>query len=334
MLRFPDRDLAPRDPERQVLDVVAARLGVAPDGVALVGSMAEYVAQGLALVPQVRDVERQQALTDRFLAPAPLEAFFLALRAGLDPALRQARPSVNGAAYPLGQCLEIAEAALAALDTEAPARLPGGAAEGWAALQAFRAAGGEVRRAWGDLRGEYFQNALVVGTLYVDVANDAVVVTKPPVDIRPLAEADFHAIADHLHYARIGGRYWKRRYLPNHLLPELAPYAPLIEIGPNGAVRLGPLDTYMLALTLAGRFASSARALAAPALPPAMFDGLRAALLGGPSPVASDPAAGRAAALAACRRARHDCATSFNSAATAVREANRRLARLLVRAAA
>lgn len=332
MLRFPDQDLPADHPDRRLLSTLAGRLGVRQGAVALAGSMAEYVAAGLAAQPVVRDPARQAVLTARFLAPvlAGLDALFRHLRAGLDDDLRRAQPTRGGKPYPLGQCLEIAKAVLARLDGAAPAGLPAEAARAWAALADFRAAGGEVRRAWGDLRGQYFQNALIVGVLYVDAANDTVVVTKPPVEILPLDAVDFRPVRDYAHFARIAARYWGVTSLPNHLLPDLAPYLPLIQLAPNGAPAVGQLDPHMLGLTLAGRFRPSECALSAPALPRPLFDSLRDALAHGPFAVATDPAAGRAAALARCRawraEGRFDCASAFNAAMLAAHGLNRRLA--------
>lgn len=336
MLRFPDRDLPVDDPDRAGLAAVAGRLGVPAARVALSGSMSEYVADALSCRPVVEDLPRQQALTETHLLPVlpGLRSLFLGLRAGLDPGLRQTWPLANGAAYPLGRCLEITVAVQARLEHLDPANLGPAEATALTALRAFQAAGGEVRRAWGDLRGAYFQNALIVGDLYVDVSNDTVVVTKPPVEILPLARAGFSPIADHAHFARIAGRYWKRRFLPNHLLPELAPYAPLIQIAPNGGLRLGPLDRYMLGLTLADGFASSEAALDAPPLPAGVFESLAAALQDGPVAVAATALQGRASATALCRswraEGRAGCAASFNRAILAAAEVNRRLGRMIV----
>ncbi len=256
--------------------------------------------------PRVADRARQQALTERFLMPAlpALEAFFLNLRAGLDQVLPARQPVKQGRPYPLGQCLEITVAAQRQLAAFDPASLPREAAAGHAALLAFLHHGGDARMVWGDLRGTYFQNAMLFGTLYVDVANDTVVPEKPKVEIKPLAAADFRAIEDFAHYARLATSYWRARVLPNHVLPALAPYCPLIVATPGGKVRVEPTANYMLALTQSRRFRPSETALDVAALDPAVFAALAAPLAASGQVVATDPAAGREAALAACRRYR------------------------------
>jgi hypothetical protein len=336
MLRTPDLDLPLDHPDRALLAELAERLGVPAPRVVLAESMPAYIRHALEQTPQVRDEPRQQALTERFLTPvlAGLESLLLALRAELDPGLRRQQPSRGGKAYPAGQCLEITIAVLQRLERLEAATLAGPAAQAFAAWRAFLDAGGAVRRAWGDLRGEFFQNALIVGTLYVDVANDTVVTTKPPVQILPFARAQFSPIADYAHFAAIAKRYWAYRLLPNHLFPKLAPYLPLIEICPNGGIRLGPSASYMFGLTLANQFRPSELALAAAPMPSQAFDQLRAAL--GPDAPATPPDAnaGRAAALRRCQDmrldARFQCAASFNQAMLDAGEVNRRLARLRV----
>lgn len=123
--------------------------------------------------PRILDPDAQAALTERYLLPvlSELEACLLAVRRQLDPELERLQPVKLGKPYPLGQCLEIAEAVQARLRTLAESDLPAGAAIGLRALWAFRRAGGDFRRVWGDLRGQYFQNAFQLGTLYIDVAN-------------------------------------------------------------------------------------------------------------------------------------------------------------------
>src|SRR5690606_1339592 len=116
--------------------------------------------------------------------------------------------------------------------------LPTEVAHGLKALRDFLQHGGNARQVWGDLRGEFFQNAFLVGTLYIDVSNDTVTPTKPKVEILPFEQADFRPVRDYLHYARMTRQYWGAYVFANHILPGLALYFPLITAIPGGRVRL------------------------------------------------------------------------------------------------
>jgi len=257
--------------------------------------------------PRVAGWDLQHALTERFLVPARpgLEALFLTLRATLDPVLSTAQPVKQGKPYPLGQCLEISQAVQRELKQLKPSALAGQAAEGHAAMLAFLKHGGDLRQVWGDLRGEYFQNAYLAGTLYIDVSNDTVVPTKPKVEILPFADARLTPVADYFHFERIATRYWKAQVYPNHLLPSLAPYFPLIVVMPDETVGLYCNSDYMLGLTLCDRFRPSEAMLqTAPSLPPDLFQSMRRCLAGTAFTLASDPGQGRSLALKACREFR------------------------------
>ena len=331
MLTIPDRELPEQGAERARLAQLADSLGVPMANVRLAGSMADYVQHALATTPRLQAPAHQEALTNRHLSGRleSLHSLFLELRAAVDPELRG---FARGRPYPLGRCLEITVLVLKQLDDGFFDQLSPAARDGLAALNQFRETGGEVRRVWGDLRGRYFQNALQVGVLYVDVANDTVVASKPPVEILPFAQSGLRAIADHLHFARIAHGYWSSRFLPNHVVPELAPWLPLVEIRADGRIRLGSTDAYMLGLALSSRFRSSEAAVAASSMPEPVFEALAAVLRDGPVPIPSNAAAGRTDALEGCRAARdqglESSAAAFNRAIVAGSEVNRRLAGL------
>ena len=254
--------------------------------------------------PRVLDEPRQQALTERHLLPVipQLEALFLSIRARLDPLIAAEQPTKWGKTYPLGQCLEISLAVKRDLRQLKPTSLHGPAAQGYAALAAFLRAGGHMHQVWGDLRGEYFQNAFLAGTLYIDVSNDTVVRTKPPVEIMPLAQARFGAIADFHHFARVAGRYWQAALYPNHLLPTLAPYYPFIAMSVGGGVRLEADSGYMVLLAQREGFRSSREMLQNQVLDAALFERLGSALAGISLQLAVTPGAGCATALACCQK--------------------------------
>ena len=270
-------------------------------------------------------------MTERFLLPAvsSLEALFLALRAQLDPELSQAKPVKHGKTYPLGQCLEISLAMKARLGQLDPSSLKGTSLQGHAALTAFLRHGGRLRQVWGDLRGEYFQNAFLAGTLYIDVSNDTVVRTKPPVEILPLPDARFTPVEDYAHYARTASRYWGAHVFPNHVAPALAPYFPLITATPGGNVRFQACYDYMIALTERGEFRPGEAVLHVPPMKEDLFRMLAPCLAGSSFGVAADPVQGQALALQYCRKYRderwHHSGQQRTLAVKAVLEANQRL---------
>jgi hypothetical protein len=254
------------------------------------------------------DEAGQRDLTERYLLPAlpDLEAFFLAVRAAVDAELEPVLRPLLSKRYPLGRCLEISQAAQQRLQQQAwhELTLSDSAQRGLQAYQAFRRAGGLLRQVWGDLRGEFFQNAFQLGSLYLDVSNDTVTRTKPKVEILPFADARFVPIRDFRHFARVAERYWKVRVYPNHLLPELAPYCPLIYVAQDGRTEIGEATGYMLSLSCAGQFALSEDLLGDPGMPPALFERARLALAGVAGKLPESAEQGREMALRACREYR------------------------------
>ena len=224
--------------------------------------------------PCIVNSEQQWRLTDEFLNGylSYIENLFIAIRRQLDRYLRQAKPQKLGKPYPLGQCLEISQAFERLFKQLKPSSFNVPEHEiACQAIQDFLLAGGKFRQVWGDLRGEYFQNAFTLGSLYVDVANDTVDPNKPPVEILPFTEANLSPIKDFFHFKRIAERYWQAQVLPNLLVPSLAPYFPLIVLQPNSGPQLQGLFDYMIALTQRDLFQPSEEVLKQLAFPEALF---------------------------------------------------------------
>lgn len=262
----------------------------------------------LPFEPRVADRARQTALSERHLLSAlpEIEAFFLAVRTHADVALERAQPVKLGKTYPLGQCLEISLAVMRLLEQSDLSALPlsDAAVAGQAAFAAFRKAGGAFRLVWGDLRGEFFQNAFQLGTLYLDVSNDTVTRTKPKVEILPFEQSRLVPVADYRHFAKISSQYWKHRVYPNHVLPELAPYCPLIHLAPDGTVSIKDCSEYMVGMTRAGRFAPSEDVLADQPMPAALFQYIVQALGDVKLKLPRTAEEGRIMALRTCREYR------------------------------
>jgi len=242
------------------------------------------------------------ALTLRELMPAQadLMALFLELRAETDHEFLSAATTTYGKPYPYGFCREIAFNVLNRLRRRLT--LSGGC-PGLRALQAFQSAGGEIRCVWGVLRGTYFQTALQCGALYVDVANDTVVTTKPKVEILPMAESGLEAVRDAWHFATIAEAYWGMQIYANHAFPTWAPLIPMIGVDRDNAVSLQSASVYMASLFQRDDFRhAEAWLAAAPPPPPWVIAALRS--YASPTLLAANPETGAEAALTACRSAR------------------------------
>lgn len=245
--------------------------------------------------------DRQAALTQHHLAGrlTELHDYFLALRAEVDRTLAPALPPAGGKPYPYGRCEEITRTLLA----ELAQRLNAPSHRMDAALRAFLADGGMFRSLWGALRGQYFQNALQLGGLYVDVSNDTVVVTKPKVEILPLAESGLESIRSLDHFRRIAEIYWGASLWANVLAPSLAPLLPMVSASPG---RLAPglqsASDYMIGLMCRDGFHQAEAWLRDAAVPPPdVAAGILAALPADLRPATAD---GRGEAVQACRAAR------------------------------
>lgn len=286
--------------------------------------------------PRLIDKTLQQALTDQFLMPAvgELMALLVGLREELNTELRQLRPVKQGKPYPLGQCLEISQAVSKRLQQLDHMALKPDAAQGLLALRSFISHGGSVRQVWGDLRGEYFQNALMVGGLYVDVANDTVDPSKPPVEILPFAESQLTPISGFDHFSRVAACYWQARLYPNHLVPALAPYFPLVSVTTDGLVQFQSACNYMIALTETASFYPSETVLERGAMDSNLFNLMSDHLAAFANLLAADPIVGKIAASAMCVSYRDQGVTASeqqrDNAVRTVLQLNAQLARFRV----
>ncbi|MBT2775129.1 hypothetical protein J7J47_23195, partial [Halomonas sp. ISL-60] len=95
-------------------------------------------------------------------------------------------------------------------------------------------------------------------------------------------------------------RYWQARIHPNHLIPSLAPYFPLISVTASGFVQFQSASNYMLALTQAGAFYPSEAVLSEGAMTESLFGFMHDRLTSLAVTLAAEPKTGQAAALAMC----------------------------------
>jgi len=254
------------------------------------------------LPPDTLETNRlQAALTRRFLLPVlpELEMLFLSMRAETDREMAAVAAARRGKSYPYGYCLEITQ------DVVSNLRARNAAARGPAAraVAAFLKHGGVGKMVWGVLRDRYFQNAIQLGSLYVDVANDSVDPGKPKVEVLPMVESGLELVRDVAHFAGIAERYWGVRCYANTAFPALAPLFPLIIVDPQERVLLQSKTGYMMRLLVSDQFQRSERWLREAPSPSAdVVWGLREHC---PAEIlAANPTPTREAALAACRELR------------------------------
>ena len=222
----------------------------------------------MELLPQqIAPITPKQAeLTARFLKPAISELLlgFGRLRDVADIELSAHYPFANGKPYPLGRCNIILNTVFKLLMQEYRNNSSGKLV----AVFDFLRAGGMLRSIWGVLRNREFQNALQLGGLYVDVANDTVDTRKPKIEILPLEESGMESVADIAHFAGIAQNYWGVDIYANHVIPGLAPILPIISVLPGKMPRLQSASDYMIDLCRRDNFKNAEHWLATAQSPP------------------------------------------------------------------
>lgn len=265
--------------------------------------------------PSLIQSSESKKLSMRYLYPAlrQIEVFLLYLRKDVDQQLKTSQPFKSGKPYPLGQCLEISLAMKDRFKTMHLLRLKGDLAVGRGALVDYLRNGGAIRQIWGDLRASYFQNAFQIGSYYVDVSNDTVVATKPKVEILPFDVAGMSPIKDYYHYAEIAKRYWRAKIVPNHVIPELAPFAPLLLVLPGGRLRIKASSNYMLALVLREQFRICEVVIEQEPLDSKLFSALKQYMPTHLVKVVSSSIEGRLIGLDLCKQERNGFVSKSNS---------------------
>lgn len=204
--------------------------------------------------------DRQRELTARYIVPIlpQLECEFLAIRKTVDAKIRRRLTSADQETkpardkYPKGFCLPITVEAVSEFESRAS-----GSSEMADAVRAFRAAGGQITKVWGVLRNQYFQNALQFGSIYFDVANDTVDVTKPKVEYMPMEESGFRNIESYAEYAEVAERYWNCAIYPNRHFPQLAPLLPILLVSQEGHLYLQSPVHYMQRMNIESELRAS-----------------------------------------------------------------------------
>lgn len=128
--------------------------------------------------------------------------------------------------YPKGSCKEISYVVFEVIQNN-PELFKDSALD---RLRVFQEAGGVFKRIWGSIRGVYFQNAMQVGSHYIDVANDTVDLAKPSTDQAPMELSGFKNFETFGEYAQVRSAYVGDEVFRNNFILELLPYRPLVTV--------------------------------------------------------------------------------------------------------
>ena len=183
-------------------------------------------------------VPEQEAITQARLVPAmpAILARLLAYREALDreceerrrnPDVKRADPGLglSIADYPIGFCRIIRDAVWDRALADP-------------AFIALLGPGVRLRKVFILLKGRYFQNAMQVGNLYVDVANDTVWVHKPKLEWAPVSAVEYRNADAWDSFAEVAQRYLNVTLYPNRLFPQGFPALPFFAIRADGRIEL------------------------------------------------------------------------------------------------
>lgn len=193
---------------------------------------ARAYAQDLRIIPGQERVTRTQltpvigAILDRLrIHRAEIDREFERQKAALPPGTPAALGEPALAAYPIGFCRQIRDRVWdRAIADEAFQKLIGREVV--------------LKKVFILLKGQYFQNAVQLGNLYVDVANDTVWPDKPKLEWAPIAQVVYENVDGWPRFAAVARRYLGIELYPNRLFPFGFPAAPFFAIRPGGRIDL------------------------------------------------------------------------------------------------
>lgn len=105
-------------------------------------------------------------------------------------------------------------------------------------LQSFQRAGVVFKKVFVILEGMHFQNAIQIGNLFLDAANDALDPTEPCLEWRFICELNYTNLDSLDSIAMTAEQYYQCRVFPNLCFPLLAPFVPLFAVRDNGRLDL------------------------------------------------------------------------------------------------
>ena len=156
---------------------------------------------------------------------AAVDDFFLSRKHGLSAAPRSTDGEAALAAYPIGFCGDIRDRVFDRLRQDR-------------VFQSLTGPEVVLKKVFILLKGAYFQNALQLGNLYVDVANDTVFSEKAKIEWARIRDVPFENADSWPAVAEVGRRYHGIELYPNLLFPLAFPSAPYFAIRASGRIDL------------------------------------------------------------------------------------------------
>lgn len=183
----------------------------------------------------IQDFRGQESVTAKLVTPqlgeitslllqyrSEVDALFEKKRGGMTP-FEYGIVDVNY--YPIGFCREIRDNVFKKV-----ARDP--------LFQRLRASGLILKEIYIILRNTYFQNAIQLGNLYIDIANDTVDTSKPKLEVCPLNSVDFKNLNNYDEYFRVAEKYLRVTLYPNTFFPFFLPICPCLAVDERNNLQL------------------------------------------------------------------------------------------------
>lgn len=111
-------------------------------------------------------------------------------------------------------------------------------------LNQLRRQGVLLKKVYIILEGRYFQNAIQLGDLYLDVANDTVDAQKDKIVCKSFKEIEYKCFEDYESCFDVAEPYLNIKLYPNLLFPLITPIFPLFAITEDGEITL--FDVHMV----------------------------------------------------------------------------------------
>jgi hypothetical protein len=105
-------------------------------------------------------------------------------------------------------------------------------------IKQLRQQGVIVKKVYVILDDRYFQNAIQLGNLFIDVANDTANPNEARIYGKPLDEVNYSNFYSYEKYFKIAEKYLNLKFYPNKLLPQISEIYPVFSLSADGVCNL------------------------------------------------------------------------------------------------